>query len=373
MNVPKFLYSALTGAILVAMAPATMAQTYTFTDLGSGTARAVNDAGDIVGNTASGVATLWDGSSEIALSGAGAWNVASDIDASGQISGFYDPTHTQPGFDAVAWNSGAAGPRSALPSGLAQYSIALSINDSGATAGYVYNGAVNFQEQAVVWSNGSATVLGSVLGAPFSHANAINNNGQEAGYVYSNFLSGYRQAVVWNGTTPTILNGISSIASTDATALNNHGEVAGYVHTPGLQQAVVWNGSTPTILASLGGKDSAAYGINNAGAVVGFSYLAGNSLSQATLWQNGKIIDLNSYLTPTEVQQGWVLEAANAINDSGTIVGEAENTLTGKQYAFALNITAVPEPQTIVMWLAGLSLVMVLTNRRRKAARVRGR
>ncbi len=59
------------------------------------------------------------------------------------------------------------------------------------------------------------------------------------------------------------------------------------------------------------------------------------------------MVDLNSLINPS---LGWVLNSAQAINDSGQIVGYG--TIGGQTHAFELN--AVPEPSSIVLAAMGL-------------------
>ena len=49
-----------------------------------------------------------------------------------------------------------------------------------------------------------------------------------------------------------------------------------------------------TTLPTLGGTISLAYGMNNLGAVVGYSTLPGDAVYHACLWQSGTITDLTA-------------------------------------------------------------------------------
>ena len=72
---------------------------------------------------------------------------------------------------------------------------------------------------------------------------------------------------------------------------------------------------------------SVAFGINNAGQVVGYSQIAGQSPPpHVVLWQHGKIFDLN----PT----GWQT-LGYAINNRGQIAGFGSNP-TGQSHGFLL-------------------------------------
>jgi probable HAF family extracellular repeat protein len=130
-----------------------------------------------------------------------------------------------------------------------------------------------------------------------------------------------------------------------------------------------------TDLGTLGGRSSAAYGINDAGQVVGGSSLSGDSAYHATLWDHGTVIDLNSFLDSNTVSAGWVLDVARGINDRGWIVGSVSNTIIHASHAFVLAdhafvilpspIPLVPEPETYAMFMAGLGLMGFMARRRK--------
>ncbi len=94
---------------------------------------------------------------------------------------------------------------------------------------------------------------------------------------------------------------------------------------------VLWSGKTKTALPPLSGDvGSAAYGINNAGVVVGQSVDAKGTV-RACLWRDKKPVDLNAAVPGGS---GWTLTRASAINNRGWIVGAG--TLNGKPHAFLL-------------------------------------
>jgi len=86
----------------------------------------------------------------------------------------------------------------------------------------------------------------------------------------------------------------------------------------------------------------------------------------AALWDasTGAVIDLNSYLSVSQISEGIVLVQADGISDEGFIVGQYYNTLTGQDGAFKL--LPVPEPGTYALFLLGLGGLGMGARRRRE-------
>ncbi len=99
-----------------------------------------------------------------------------------------------------------------------------------------------------------------------------------------------------------------------------------------------------------GGTGSWAYGVNNVGQVVGVGSLSG--VLHAFVWDSTTgMQDLNNLVAPS----GWTLQYANAISDSGEIVGYGIDP-SGQTEAFLL--TPTPEPATLsLLCIGGLLLV----------------
>jgi probable HAF family extracellular repeat protein len=106
-----------------------------------------------------------------------------------------------------------------------------------------------------------------------------------------------------------------------------------------------------TDLGTLGGTDSFATGINDAGQVVGYSDMADGSQHAFITGPNGAgMTDLNSLVA--NLGSGAFIEKANGINNHGQVIV----TIDG--------VPAVPEPEIYAMLLAGLALIGFMARRR---------
>lgn len=80
------------------------------------------------------------------------------------------------------------------------------------------------------------------------------------------------------------------------------------------------SGYTVTVLSSLGGTNSAANSINGRGWPMGTSFLSGDTIMHAALWQNGSAIDLGTLGGPNSAVE-WPVE-----NNRGYISGISETS-----------------------------------------------
>ncbi len=180
-------------------------------------------------------------------------------------------------------------------------------------------------------------------GCGFSDGYAINASGQVAGYS-SSFLSPQTVFLATPGMADQDLGGLGGLLRT-AYGINNAGQVVGASKITNVGTAfnyynafLVSSGSSMVDLGTLGGSYSFAHGINSAAQIVGSSTTPGDTASHAFLYENGSIYDLNVFIP---AGTGWVLENASAINDVGQIVGTG--TLNGVYSAFRLDPVATEE------------------------------
>ncbi|TVQ63180.1 MAG: hypothetical protein EA378_02495 [Phycisphaerales bacterium] len=92
------------------------------------------------------------------------------------------------------------------------------------------------------------------------------------------------------------------------------------------------------LLGSLGGSYTEARGVNDAGQIVGFSFDA-HGRRRAFFWDAGTgIIDLNNYLSGSDASQ-WTLRSAEAINNTGQIVGTGWRVTSAQTITAAFSLT----------------------------------
>lgn len=157
-------------------------------------------------------------------------------------------------------------------------------------------------------------------------------------YAYSSALSDKNgaagidktfNAAYWTGIAGQSLSNLGGNSSM-AFGVNNAGQVVGWssLSAPNTWHATLWdNSSFATDLGTLGGRNSEAFAINNAGNVVGWSHNSSN-VSRATLWRGSNIIDLGAVSGSSESE-------AYGINASNTMVGLS--IIGSNRYATAWN------------------------------------
>lgn len=212
-----------------------------------------------------------------------------------------------------------------IPIAGSTWAMAVAITDGGDV---LINGAIGQRGTAFVWHAGTLTEIGSGS-YPYLSGSAMDERGRVVGaYVKPGKTLG--RAFLWDtklidlGLLPggdfesdSPLTGPASFAY----GINEAGQIVGASTGPArLTHAVLWSNGAMTDLGALENQNrSVAVSVNDAGQIVGYSAQVDGVISsnaRAVLWDHGVIYDLNSLIPQGS---GWQLEQAFRINSSGEI------------------------------------------------------
>jgi probable HAF family extracellular repeat protein len=294
---------------------------WTFTDLGTlpggrdTRAHAINDRGDVVGETTTGPvasptghAVLWRRNRVLDLGTlGGSTSRAVAINNRGEVVGSSIARNGR--THAFLWRNGRMTDLGTLPGGSAFVeSRATAINDRGEVVGYnIITGSAypTLTVRAFAWQQGQMTDLGA-LGVGSAAGLFVNNAGVVVG---SSLPDGgnFVPSRIEHGTV-TPLNGDFGHSSALLSAIDRRGQVIGH-YIGGRDGSFLWSDGRLLDLGSLGSGATTASGMNDSGQIVG------SSGTRAFLWQHGRITALPS---PSGSYAG-----ASDINNRGEIVGHS--------------------------------------------------
>ncbi|CAN5486825.1 hypothetical protein BH09PLA1_BH09PLA1_05630 [soil metagenome] len=191
----------------------------------------------------------------------------------------------------------------------------LSENEMVAGTGWTEDG----WNKAFYWSpaGGMIDIIppGSPGMQPTAYGFGVNDNGMVAGFVAPDQSKYVPHAFVW--TAPAEFQQIGTLGGPDSQArgINNAGEVVGYAALPnGTAHAFLWSqGTGIRDIATLGG-DSSAAAINEQRQIVGHTVVAGQSRAFRWSEQTG-MVDIGTL--------GGIAAEAFAINNRGHVAGYA--------------------------------------------------
>lgn len=338
-------FSVLLAALVLAAAPARAAPLYSITALPASTvAYAINNAGQVVGESGAGSAFSWSGGVLTDLGVAGA-SIARAVSGNGLVAG-----STFSGDTSRAFLHNGSGATILGTLGGAN-SFGLGVNASGQVVGQANNAAGEFR--GFIYSGGAMRDIGT-LGGDFALAAGINNAGQVVGEstIDVDLIPTAHAFIYENGAMRDL--GTLGGRLSSAAAISESGHVTGYSYTDAsVEHAFLYVDGLMLDLGTLGGGRSFGYGVNALGQVVGSSGLEGDFDTRAFLYSGGAMTDLNALIDPSS---GWVLYEARGINDLGQIA--AFGCMGDNCQAVLLDVVPqVPEPASITLLLAGLGLL----------------
>jgi probable HAF family extracellular repeat protein len=282
-------------------------------------------------------------------------------------NGLADPLTGTPASVAAMFQNGQVIDLGTLPGG--HESLGQFIDDSGQVTGFGSNGIPdqypsacfgfaptwNTQVRTIVWQDGLMRDIGT-LGGPDALMNAANSSGEIAGLSFTNSVVNPATGCptldpfLWANGHMRDLGGLGG-AQGSANWLNNGGAVVGQSDLAGDQtaHAFLWNAGHMRDLGTLGGNFSAADYVSQSGDIAGWSTLPGDNSIDGVLWHSGRMVDL----TPVG---GAPFAFGNAVNDRGQVVGNENDAsfneiiaaLWSGGHGYDLNTLVAPNPLQMI-------------------------
>jgi probable HAF family extracellular repeat protein len=254
-------------------------------------------------------------------------------------NGLINPDTGSPEIRAVLWKHGHIQDLGTL--GGHTFVIGIYVNDSGQVVGISDNGipdpfsvfGIGVQLRTFLWEDGVIRDIGT-LGGPDALPGASCSGQPRDVIVGASYTSSTPNAstgiptidpFLWKNGVMIDLGSLGGAISF-AQCANHHGQIIGassFASNPGACppgaggpgcHAFFWEDGVLTDLGTLGGANSEAIWLNEAGDVAGSADLAGSAIHHAVLWRHGAIYDLGTVA-------GDPCSRGRGINSRGQVVG----------------------------------------------------
>ena len=281
----------------------------------------------------------------------GTYSLVSGMSDNGMVTG-YSALALDRSSNAFIYANGTMRDLGTLPGG--STSGAASINNFGQVAGAADTGTN--ERHAVLADSRGMRDLGT-LGGKHSSATGINNAGHVVGYSSLGGDELATHAFLYRDGVMTDLGDLGGIGSY-AQGINDRDQILGAVMDASqAARPFLYAGGELTMLGDLGGRYSNAWDLNNLGQVVGEATLPNDPESRrGFLYTDGKMLNINTLI---DSGLGWTVASAMGINDSQQILGYAcrSRELCRPVRLDPISPPPIPEPDSLAMLLAGLTLV----------------
>ncbi|HWD21335.1 MAG TPA: hypothetical protein VHB20_18860 [Verrucomicrobiae bacterium] len=288
------------------------------------------------------------------------------LNSSGQVVGYSDISNNMYSHAVLFSGSGSNNIDLDSQGPISYVGEARGINDSGQIVGWAYS--TNGHYKATIFTPSGKIDLGDLCdsGETASAIEAINNSGTMIGDADDCFYEDLPCRYGGAGNGNTALGGIGGGITGIAYDINASGQSVGYgTRSDAAQHATLFGASGNVDLGALGGFNSHAYGINNAGQIVGDSALTGNSAFHAVLFSGTGVnnIDLGTL--------GGATSHADAINNLGEIVGNSypSNNNNSVYHAFVYHNGVMRDLNDLVLPGSGFTNLRLI----QEGSRVPGR